>query len=155
MHTIEEMSPADASDIERLFAEVWLGDAEEYPREWRELRALGRKAILEEMAKGYHYFGIRADGALVCVYKALITDEVCFGEHLSVSPSYQGKGLASAMYDQFLEFAKRNRCKKVRVNILLGHAINERMVKKFGFEKSGEPFYQATSMLVQAWERQV
>jgi GNAT superfamily N-acetyltransferase len=155
MRLVEELSSADAPQIEKLFAEVWLGDAEEYPLEWRKRRALRREEILDEMKSGYHYFGIRIDGVLACVYKALITGDVLFGEHLSVSPIHQGKGLASLMYEHFLEFAKKSRCKKVRANILVGHEINERFVRKYGFEKSGEPFYQAKSMLVQAWERQV
>jgi len=155
VHIVEEMSPVDAVDIAKLFHEVWLGDAKEYPEEWRRKRALGREAILEEMAGGFHYFGIRIDGMLACVYKALIEDEVCLGEHLSVSPNHQGKGLASVMYEHFLKFAKKSRCKKARANILVGHEINERFVRKYGFEKAGEPFHQAASMLVQAWERRV
>jgi len=155
MHLVEELSPSDAPQIEKLLAEVWLGDAEEYPNEWRKHRALGSEGILDEMKEGYHYFGIRIDGVLACVYKALIVGDVLFGEHLSVSPAHQGRGLASTMYDHFFRFAKSSHCKKVRANILVGHEINEKMVRRLGFEKSGEPFYQAESMLVQAWEREV
>jgi len=155
VYVVEEMSSADAPLIARLFAEVWLGGAEEYPLEWRRHRALKREDILEEMRMSYHYFGIRVDGVLVCVYKAFITGDVCFGEHLSVSSIHQGKGLASTMYDHFFGFAKRSHCTKVRVNILIGHEINERIVKRLGFEKSGEPFYQAESMLVQVWEKRL
>jgi len=144
----------DAKDISTLYKEVW-PKAYEYPKEWREKRAIREAEIKREMDSGYFFFGVRIEGKLVGVYKASITERGCFGEQQAVHPEYSAQGVASAMYEQFYEFAKANNCAVNYVNILAGNEPCERAMRRFNFYKAGEPWEQSKGMLVQTYEREV
>ncbi|RLG32009.1 hypothetical protein DRN80_06750 [Methanosarcinales archaeon] len=149
-----KLGKEDAKDIAALYKEVW-PKAYEYPKEWREKRAMSEEEIKKEMDSGYFFFGVRIDGKLVGVYKASITERGCFGEQQAVLPEYRDQGVASAMYEQFYEFAKANKCKVNYVNILAGNKPCERAMKKFNFYKTGKPWEQSKGMWVQTYERKV
>ena len=151
---VEELSVQDASEIEALFQKVW-STAYEYPEEWRNGRILSRDRIVKDIHNGYHYFGIRIDKKLAGVYKALITEEGLLGEHQSVDPDFRGMGLATAMYHQFIRFAREINCKKVYVNILANQAASRKIVEKMGFRKKGREYEQAKGMIVQMYEKEV
>ncbi|TDA32481.1 MAG: hypothetical protein DSO04_02160 [Hadesarchaea archaeon] len=151
---VERLQPSDAPEIERLFREVW-PRATEYPEEWRRKRAIPREKILEEMEKGVYYFGIRKEGKLVGVYKAVPRGEEVLGEHQAVAPEWRGRGLAVAMYRQLLEFAREKGFKRVVVNILPDQAASRRCVDQLGFRKRGEPWEQCRGMWVQTYEKEV
>lgn len=151
---VEEFGPADAKDVEDLFRAVW-PQAKEYPEEWRRKRMLSAEEIVGEMESGHRYFGIVLDERIVGVYKARIRGDTCFGEHQSIHPGCRAAGLAEAMYDQFFELGKRTNCRKNVVNILIGHGIGELCVRRYSFQKVGEPFEQAKGMLVQTYEREI
>jgi len=153
-HRVLLLSKGEAKDISALYNEVW-PKAYEYPKEWREKRAMSEEEIKKEMNSGYFFFGVRINGKLVGVYKASITERGCFGEQQAVLPEYSDQGVASAMYEQFFEFAKANKCKVNYVNILAGNEPCERAMKKFNFYKTGEPWEQSKGMLVQTYERKV
>ena len=150
------LGKADAQEISAVYRTVWL-HAYEYPQEWREMRAMSEDEIKKEMASGYLFFGVHAHakGKLVGVYKVSLTERGCYGEHQAVLPEYQNRGVAYAMYEQFLEFAKANHCKVNYVNILVGNEPCERAMKKYHFYKTGEPWEQSKGMLVQTYERKV
>ena len=150
---IEEFTEKDQEDLKEIFEEVW-SQSYEYPEEWREKRKLTREEIIEEMRSGYHFFGVRNDkGKIMGVYKLIVTDEGCFGEHQSILPEYTKKGIASAMYEQFIDYAKSHKCKKNYVYILKTHRACVHLVEKYGFRKVGEEFEQAEGMWVQKYER--
>jgi len=151
---VERLQPSDAPEIERLFLEVW-PQATEYPEEWRRKRTLPKEKILEEMEKGVYYFGIRKEGKLVGVYKAVPQGEQVLGEHQAVAPEWRGKGLAVAMYRQLLEFAREKGFRRVVVNILPDQAASRRCVDQLGFRKRGEPWEQCRGMWVQTYEKEV
>lgn len=144
----------DAKAISMVYREVWL-NAFEYPKEWREKRALSEEEVKKEMDSGYFYFGVHIDGKLAGVYKASITERGCYGEHQAVLPEYRDRGVAYAMYEQFLEFGKANHCKVNYVNILVGNKPCERAMKRYHFYKTGEPWEQSPGMWVQTYERKV
>jgi GNAT superfamily N-acetyltransferase len=152
---VVELGFKDVNDIALLFKKVWLENAQEYPLQWRKLRALNSEEILKEMQEGYQYFGIHVNGKLVGVYKTLITVHGLFGEHQSVDPAYRRLGLATAMYQHFISYAKKCGCKKVFVNILANHVPSKKIVEKMKFQKRGPPFEQAKGMLVQLYEKRV
>ncbi|MFQ5909812.1 MAG: GNAT family N-acetyltransferase [Thermoplasmata archaeon] len=151
---VEELGPLDAMDIEDLFRIVW-PRADEYPEEWRTKRMLSADEVVEEMEGGFRYFGIRLGERIVGVYKARIRREACHGEHQSIHPRCREAGLAKAMYDQFIDLAKKTNCRKNVVNILIGHEMSERCVRRYSFQKVGEPFEQCEGMWVQRYEREV
>jgi RimJ/RimL family protein N-acetyltransferase len=144
----------DAEAIEQLFKDVW-PQATEYPEEWRKSRILSKEEIINEMRQGYYYFGIKFEGKLAGLYKASISPEGCFGEHQSINPKLARRGMGGAMYKQFIEFAKEMGCKRNYCNILIGQIPSEKLVEKYGFRKTGEPYEQAKGMLVQMYEREV
>jgi hypothetical protein len=72
-HHAIKLSREDAKDISTLYKEVWL-KAYEYPKEWREKRAMREEEIKKEMDSGYLFFGVRINGKLVGVYKASVTE---------------------------------------------------------------------------------
>jgi len=148
------LGKADAKDIASVYQAVWL-NASEYPEEWRRKRALTEDEVMRELKAGYFFFGVHADGKLVGVYKASITDRGCYGEHQAVLPDYQNRGVAYAMYEQSLVFAKASKCKVNYVNIRLGNEPCERAMKRYHFNKTGEPWEQAPGMWVQTYERKV
>jgi len=151
---VKELSETDAPEIEALLKKVW-STAYEYPENWRKRRILTRVEIAREMQKGFHYFGVRMDDGLVGLYKALITENGLFGEHQSVDPDYRGFGLATAMYRQFIRFAKENNCKKVYVNTLTDQIATIKIMEKMGFHKKGPEYEQAKGMGVQMYEKNV
>jgi hypothetical protein len=148
---VKELSEQDAAEIEALFKKVW-SSAYEYPEEWRKQRMLTKEQIIKEMQNGYHYFGIKVNGKLVGLYKALITDRGLFGEHQSVDPDYRGLGLATAMYSQFISYARKHNLKRVYVNILASQIASRKIVEKMSFSKKGKEFEQAKGMKVQTYE---
>jgi len=149
---IVEFTEEDAEEISQLFHEVWPLETD-YPPSWRRKRMYSPEKVIEEMRAGYHYFGARLNGKIVGVYKAKITDEGLYGEHQTVSPSCRASGLASAMYIQFAEYARAHGLRRNYCNILVGHKVGERLMKKFGFRPCGEPYEQDAGMLVQMYER--
>lgn len=150
---VEEFSEKDAEELEKVFKRVW-PYALEYPPAWREKRQLRKGEIVKEMRTGYHFFGSKNEkGEVIGVYKLLITEEGCFGEHQSILPEYAGIGVASAMYEQFIEYARMHGCRKNYVNILVTHEACIRLVEKYRFSKVGEVFEQAKGMKVQRYER--
>jgi len=151
---VEELFEADVGRIELLLTKVW-STAFEYPEEWRRKRTLMKEQIEAEMRDGYHYFGIRVHNQLCGVYKALITRDGLFGEHQSVDPDFRGCGLATAMYNQFIEFAQRNNCKKAYVNTLVNQASTLRILQRMGFRERGDKYEQANGMIVQTFEKDV
>jgi RimJ/RimL family protein N-acetyltransferase len=151
--TIQEFIENDAEALEELFRKVW-SVSYEYPAEWRKRRQLTKKEIKEEMRSGYHFFGKKTeDGRIIGVYKLIITEEGCFGEHQSILPEYAGKGIASDMYEQFITYAKTHGCEKNYVNILESHEACRHLVEKYGFCKTGDLFEQAEGMKVFRYER--
>jgi len=151
---VKELSKTDAHEIEALLKKVW-STAYEYPEEWRKRRILTEEQVSEEMRSGCHYFGIRIGNKLAGVYKALIAENGLLGEHQSVDPDYRGLGLATAMYHQFVKFAKENNCKKIYVNILANQIASRRIVEKIGFRKKGQEYEQAKGMKVQMYEKEI
>jgi len=148
---VKELSEMDAHPIEVLLKKVW-PTAYEYPEEWRNKRMLTEEQILREMKGGYHYFGIKVDGKLAGFYKASITEEGLFGEHQTVDADFRGLGLATAMYRQFIGFAKENDCKKVYLNSLTSQIASKKILEKMGFVKKGQEYEQAKGMMVQMYE---
>ncbi len=144
----------DAKDISALYKTVWL-QAYEYPKEWREKRAMSEEEIRKEMNSGYFFFGVHVNGKLAGVYKASLRERGCYGEQQAVLPEYREQGVAYAMYEQFLEFGIANKCEVNYVNILVGNKPCERAMKKYNFYKTGEPWEQSKGMLVQTYERKV
>ncbi|RZN39768.1 MAG: GNAT family N-acetyltransferase [Methanophagales archaeon ANME-1-THS] len=144
----------DAKAISAVYREVWL-NASEYPKEWRERRAISEEEIKKEMDAGYFFFGVHIDGKLAGVYKASLTERGCYGEHQAVLPEYREQGVAYAMYEQFLEFGRANQCRVNYVNILAGNKPCERAMKQYHFYKTGELWEQSPGMWVQTYERKV
>jgi len=154
-YRVVHLSKEDAKDISAVYKTVWL-QAYEYPKEWREKRAMSEEGIKEEMDSDYFFFfGVQINGKLAGVYKASITERGCYGEQQAVLPEYREQGVAYAMYEQFLEFGKANKCEVNYVNILVGNKPCEHAMKKYNFYKTGEPWEQSTGMLVQTYERKV
>lgn len=151
---VKELHETDIPEIEALLKVVW-STAFEYPQDWREKRILNKEQILQEMHKGYHYFGIRISGKFAGLYKAVVTKNGLFGEHQAVDPNYRGRGLATAMYLQFIEFCRQNNCEKVYINVLAKQTASIKIMKKLGFQKSGKEYEQAKSMLIQIYEKKV
>jgi GNAT superfamily N-acetyltransferase len=152
-HAIK-LGKEDAKDISELYNEVW-PKAYDYPVEWRNKRVMTDEEVKNTMDSGYFFFGVRIDGKLSGVYKASVTEQGAFGEQQAVLPEYRDQSVASAMYEQFYEFAKANKCKTNYVNILAGNVPCERAMEKFDFFKTGEPWEQSKGMLVQTYERKV
>lgn len=153
-YRVVQLSKADTKDISALYKAVWL-NAYDYPKEWREKRAISEDEIKREMNSGYFFFGVHAKGELVGVYKASVTERGCYGEQQAVLLEYQNQGVAYAMYEQFLEFAKASKCAVNYVNILVGNEPCERAMKRYNFYKTGESWEQSKGMLVQTYERKV
>ncbi len=149
---IIEFKEEDVEDISALFKQVW-PLATEYPEHWRQSRIISPAQILEEMRSGYHYFGSRLQGRIVGLYKARITEKGLYGEHQTVRPECRATGLASAMYMQFAEYGREHGCKRNYCNILVGQEAGEKLMKKYGFQPWGDPYYQSEDMLVQMYER--
>jgi RimJ/RimL family protein N-acetyltransferase len=153
-YRVIQLSKEAATDISALYKAVWL-KAYDYPKEWRDNRAMSAEEIRKEMDSGYVFFGVYVKDELVGVYKATLTGRGCYGEQQAVLIEYQNQGVAYAMYEQFLEFAKANKCKTNYVNILVGNEPCERAMKRYNFYKTGEPWEQSRGMLVQTYERKV
>lgn len=153
-HTVVEFSKARSGEIAALFAVVW-PTAEDYLESWRTRRMLSAEAIEQEMDSGYRYFGVDIDGRIAGVYKLYMTDDGAFGEQQSIHPDFMGRGLAKAMYAQFIAFAGEHGCRKNYINILDSQEQLKRYVEKIGFVKQGAPFEQIPGMLVQRYERTV
>jgi len=149
---VYRLGKRDSGEIEGLLKEVW-PTAQEYPEEWRKKRTLNHREIEEEMDRGYQYFGIRIRGKIVGMYKASVREDGCLGEHQSIRQDHRGKGLAKLMYKQFFRFARRNKCKRVYVNILANQHATRKFVESFGFKKKGPEYEQVKGMLVQMYEK--
>ena len=149
---IEEFTEKDADELEEVFRKVWTVSCE-YPEKWRKTRQLTKDEIIQEMHSGYHFFGARNQKGITGVYKVIVLDGGCFGEHQSILPGYTGKGIASAMYEQFIQYGKAHDCTRNFVYILKTHTSCIHLVEKFEFSPVGDPFEQAEGMFVQEYER--
>lgn len=145
--SVEEFTLEDAPAIAKLLQRVW-SSVTEYPPAWRARRMLSVEEIRQEMREGdFQYFGIRAEGHIVGVYKLSIGKEI-LGEHQAVDPAYRGKGLARIMYNQFLKLG-RQLGKPNCINLLVSNKKMIAFVTRLGFQPSGDPYEQHPGMLVQ------
>ena len=151
---IIEFSEDDAEELSQLFKEIWPQELD-YPEVWRKRRMYSPEKIIEELRSGYHYFGSRLKGEIVGVYKTKITEKGLLGEQQTVRRECRDTGLASAMYSQFIEYARQHNCKRNYCNILVGQKVGIRLMKKYGFVPWGEPYEQIEGMWVQMYERPV
>lgn len=151
IHIIEFKQDA-APELSQLMELVWL-KATHIPLKWRQQRVLTSKQIVEEMQKGYQYFGARIEGHIAGFYKTLLKPEGLYGEHQTVHPNYRHRGLVRAMYRQFITFANEIEAQTNLCNILYDHETMRILVESFGFEPEGEPYEQAPGMLVQLYKR--
>jgi GNAT superfamily N-acetyltransferase len=154
MDVIVEFGESDSEELSRLFEVVW-PTATEYPEHWRKKRMLTSGQIVEEMKQGFRFFGVREEGRIVGVYKAIIKGGDCFGEQQTIPHSHRGSGIGSLMYDQFKDLAAEEGCRINSVNALIGQESTLRMIEKHGFHRVGDPFEQSPGMLVQRFEREV
>lgn len=95
---VVQLSKEDAKDIAALYQAVWQ-KACDYPKEWREKRAMSAEEIRKEMDSGYFFFGVHVKNELVGVYKVTLTELGCYGEQQAVLLRYQNQGVAYAMYE--------------------------------------------------------
>ena len=153
--TVSRLAENFAEEIEALFRKVWIEDADEYPLNWRKYRALTKEQILKEMWEGYQYFGIYVNSKLAGMYKTLLTPHGLFGEHQSVDPAHRRMGLATAMYNHFIAYARQLDCKHVYVNVLANHVTRLKIIEKMGFHKIGPKFRQTKGMRVQIYCKKV
>jgi GNAT superfamily N-acetyltransferase len=144
----------DAKELETLLRAVW-SQAYAYPLAWRKKRSLTKKEILSEMRSGVNYFGVKIDGKIVGMYKAIVTYYGLLGEHQSILPKHRGKGLARAMYQQFQQYAREKNCKRVYMNVLAKEGRYKKFVERMGFKPVGKPYEQTRGLLVQMYEREV
>lgn len=150
---VERLSEDDATGIEWLFEVVW-PEAKEYPQKWREMRVIDRRQIRNEIRNGFLYFGVTINGRVVGLYKALRVGGMLIGENQAVHPAHRKRGLAKAMYEHFIYFAKNSGCRKILVNILPSQVASEKLVKHFGFKKIKE-YEQIPGMLVHLYEKEI
>lgn len=150
---VERLAENDAAEVAWLLKEVW-PKAWEYPKKWREERVIENKQIVDEMKNDFYYFGIRANGRVVGMYKASLNRDVVVGEHQSVHLDYRGLGLAKTMYNHLIGFAKDIGCTKVHVNILPSQTASIRIVEKNGFTRI-RVYEQVPKMLVYLYELEV
>jgi len=151
---VKELSKSDAGETEALLRTVW-STANEYPEKWRKMRILTQEQILKEMQEGYSYFGIRIHGELAGVYKAKMTKNGLLGEQQTVHPAYRRLGLATAMYKQFIRFAREKNCKEIIVNALVNQTATRKILEKMDFHKKGHEYEQTPGMTVQMYEKRI
>jgi len=144
----------DAKELETLLRAVW-SQADVYPPAWRKKRSLAKEEIVSEMRSGVSYFGIKIDGNIAGMYKAIVTSYGLLGEHQSILPEHRGKGVARAMYKQFQEYALEKNCKRVYMNVLAKEDYYRKFVEGMGFKPVGKPYEQTKGMLVQMYEHEV
>lgn len=150
---VEKLSEDDAAYIESLFETVW-PEAKEYPEKWRKMRVIDRFQIRNEIINGFQYFGVTLNGRVVGLYKALRVGDTLIGENQAVHPAHRKRGLAKAMYEHFIHFAKNAGYKKILVNILPSQVASQKLVKQFGFKKIKE-YEQIPGMLVHLYEKEI
>ncbi len=149
---IVEFTEADAPELASLIRVVW-SQAKEYPPEWRRKRCLKAEEIIEEMRRGYQYFGARHEGQITGFYKTLQTPDGLLGEHQTVHPKFRHRGLVRAMYRQFLTYARQLRTPSNYCNILVSQKRMCQLVESLGFKPEGQPYEQSPGMLVQLYRR--
>ncbi|MFX1476278.1 MAG: GNAT family N-acetyltransferase, partial [Promethearchaeota archaeon] len=149
---IVEFGEADAPELARLIKLVW-SQATEYPTAWRRKRCLKAEEIIDEMHRGYQYFGARQAGQITGFYKTLLTPEGLLGEHQTVHPSFRHRGLVRAMYRQFLTYAWQLKTSSNYCNILVSQKGMCQLVERLGFKPDGPPYEQSPGMLVQLYRR--
>lgn len=150
---VERLLETDASNIELLLKKVW-PKATEYPKSWRKMRTISKEQVVNEMNDGFIYFGIRANGRIIGLYKLFIAGNICIGEHQSVHQSYRNRGLGRTMYKHFVEFAEKIGSERIYVNILPTHIASVKLVETFRFKKIGE-FDQISGMSVHLYEKEI
>lgn len=155
-YRVIKLNKKGAKDVSALFKEVW-STSYDYPEEWREKRAMSEEEVKKEMESGYFFFGVRMEskGKLLGAYKVSVAEKGCFGEQVSVLPGYRNRGAASAIYEHFINFGNEHKCKVNYVNILVDSEPCKRVMEKYNFHKTGEPWEQSRGMLVQTYERKM
>lgn len=94
---------------------------------------------LEEDQSGFH-FGVFIENKLVSIVSCFISDEEMQFRKLATLESYQGKGIASALLQFILAFAKEKGVKKVWCN---ARKNKSNFYKKLGLEPVGDVFTKA------------
>ena len=151
---IIEFGEEDAPELASLIKIVW-SQATDYPPAWRRKRCLKTEEIIDEMGRGYQYFGARLEGQITGFYKTLLTPDGLLGEHQTVHPSFRHKGLVRAMYRQFLTYAWKLKTSSNYCNILVSQKRMCQLVESLGFKPDGPPYEQSPGMLVQQYRRPV
>ena len=73
--------------------------------------------------------------------------------HLSVLPEYEGKGVASIVYDRAEKAARTNGATVLQCTIREENARSETFFQRHGFVKAGRFLYQVTGNAVGVWQK--
>lgn len=108
------------------------------------------KTIESELQQGVLIFGSYVNQQLVGVIKVLQQKDYFYFSRLSVLPSFQGKGIASALIDYIETRALQEEILYVRCKVRKSETNNIRLYKKLGYEITKEELTTSPTGFVMA-----
>ena len=71
-----------------------------------------------------------------CVDARLVLDEIQIND-VVVNEEFRHQGIASAMFERLLEFAREHSCKKISLEVRADNEVAQALYRKFGFVQVG------------------
>lgn len=71
-----------------------------------------------------------------CVDARLVLDEIQIND-VAVNEEFRHQGIASAMFERLLEFAREHSCKKISLEVRADNEVAQALYRKFGFVQVG------------------
>jgi len=136
---IEEAKHADVESMIDLLTILFSKEAEFVPN--RRIQAQGLTPILEDEHVGKIFVlreGSRVIGmvSLLWSISTALGGKVAFLEDMILEPSFQGKGLGSQLITHAIDYAKKQKCKRITLLSDNDNTDAHRFYERFGFEHS-------------------
>ncbi len=133
--SVDRLAHQDIPDICALYKRVWDGTKElptELVKSWQPT-----PLEFTSWMEGVTYFAARRDGRMIGAIGCEILEGSCRLVHLAVDPEARRQGVATALVTASVEWARRNTCHSVWVDLLDRFTAATALFKSLGFGECG------------------
>jgi N-acetylglutamate synthase-like GNAT family acetyltransferase len=130
-------------------------EAEQISELLNQRNQLARQYTSDDIMKnaGNYEYELRDGKVAACVERIKVQWYQWEIRHLSVLPEYEGKGLASIVYDRAEKTARADGAAVLQCTIREGNVKSEAFFKRREFLKVGRFLYQLTGNAVGVWQK--
>jgi len=133
---IEKAGKKDSGEISELYRTVWMARSDLFPRDLMLNRMPMADEVIEAM-KSKEYYVVRESGRIAGVVRVSMDHGACLLDRMVVHPGHRGKGIGKALTEHAIDWARKNKAKKVWLDTSPKLKDAAALYEKLGFKECG------------------